>query len=253
MDLGLEGARVLITGGTRGIGRAICEAFLAEGATLAFCARRAEEVRAAQAELKKAGRQAIGRVLDVADHAALGAWIGEMAEELGGIDIFIPNVSAGASAQGVEAWRANFEVDVLHSVLGSEAALAHLAASERGAIVLVNTIAAIESLFAPHSYGALKAALISWGKQMAVALGPHGVRVNMVSPGPVHFPGGDWDQVRTRDPDFFRSVEERIPMGRFIRPEEVARAVVYLASPAAAMVTGTNLVIDGGMTRRVQF
>ncbi|RMF13557.1 MAG: SDR family oxidoreductase [Alphaproteobacteria bacterium] len=253
MDLGLDGARVLVTGGTRGIGRAICEAFLAEGAAVAFCARREDEVGETQQTLTKTGGRAVGRVLDVADHAALAQWVGEMAEELGGIDVFIPNVSAGASAQGVEAWRANFEVDVLHSVLGCEAALSHLAASEQGAIVLVNTIAAVESLFAPHSYGALKAALISWGKQMAVALGPHGVRVNMVSPGPVHFPGGDWDRVRGQDPALYRSVEQRIPMGRFIRPEEVARAVVYLASPAAAMVTGTNLVIDGGMTRRVQF
>ncbi len=253
MDLGLDGARVLVTGGTRGIGRAICEAFLAEGAQVAFCARRKDEVRKAQDALTKAGGRAIGRPLDVADHAALAAWIGEMADELGGIDVFVPNVSAGASAQGPEAWRANFEIDVLHTVLGTEAALAHLAASRRGAIVLVNTVAAVESLFAPHSYGALKAALISWGKQMAEALGPHGVRLNMVSPGPVHFPGGDWERVRAQDPDFFRSVEERIPLGRFVRPEEVARAVVYLASGAAAMITGTNLVIDGGFTRRVQF
>ncbi len=253
MDLGLAGKRALVTGGTRGIGAAIVETLVAEGAAVAFCARNAEEVEARRAALEKRGARVHARVCDVADHAALRAFIEEAADALGGLEIFVPNVSAGASLTGEQAWRANFEVDVLHSVLGTEAALPHMARAGGGAVVFVNTVAAVEALFAPHSYGALKAALLSYGKQLAAAVGQHGIRVNMVSPGPVHFPNGSWDRIRTENPAFFREVEQRIPLGRMIQPEEVARAVVFLASPAAAMITGTNLVIDGGFTRRVQF
>lgn len=253
MDLGLAGKRALVTGGTRGIGAAIVEALAAEGASVAFCARDAEAVEARRAALEGRGVRVVARALDVADHAALQAFIAEAAEALGGLEVFVPNVSAGAGLAGEEAWRANFEVDVLHTVLGTEAALPHMARAGGGAIVFVNTVAAVEALFAPHSYGALKAALITYGKQLAEAVGQHGIRVNMVSPGPVHFPGGSWDRIRADNPAFFREVEQRIPLGRMVRPEEVARAVVFLASPAAAMITGTNLVIDGGFTRRVQF
>ncbi len=253
MDLGLAGQRALVTGGTRGIGAAIVEALAGEGAAVAFCARDAEAVDTRRAMLEKQGARVLARALDVADHAALKAFIDEAASAFGGLDIFIPNVSAGAGLAGEEAWRANFEVDVLHTVLGTEAALPHMAGAGGGAVVFVNTVAAVEALFAPHSYGALKAALLSYGKQLAAAIGQHGIRVNMVSPGPVHFPGGSWDRIQTENPAFFREVVQRIPLGRMIRPEEVARAVVFLASPAAEMITGTNLVIDGGFTRRVQF
>ncbi|GIX17842.1 MAG: 3-ketoacyl-ACP reductase [Rhodothalassiaceae bacterium] len=253
MDLGLKTKRALVTGGTRGIGAAIVDALVEEGAAVAFCARREEEVSARRAELEGRGARVFARALDVADHARLKAFIDEAAETFGGLEIFVPNVSAGAGLAGEQAWRANFEVDVLHTVLGTEAALPHLARAGGGAIVFVNTVAAVEALFAPHAYGALKAALITYGKQLAETVGRHGIRVNMVSPGPVHFPGGSWDRIRKENPAFFRQIEERIPLGRMIRPEEVARAVIFLASPAAAMITGTNLVIDGGFTRRVQF
>lgn len=253
MDLGLKGKKAIITGATRGIGRAIAEQLADEGVDLAICARQAEEVSAAVAALSARGISCTGAAVDVSDHEAIRAWIDNAAGELGGVDIFIPNVSAGGGQMGETGWRANFEIDILGTTTGIETALPHLQASAGGAIVIIASTAAVETFMAPQPYNALKAALITHGKQLSQTLAADGIRVNCVSPGPTFCNGGDWDYIKANMPEVYDATIAQIPIGRLGTPEEIANAVTFLASPAASLITGVNLVADGGYTKRVQF
>jgi NAD(P)-dependent dehydrogenase (short-subunit alcohol dehydrogenase family) len=252
MDLGLKGKKAVITGATRGIGRAIAEQLAAEGASLAICARNAGEVQATVEALAAVGTTCTGAAVDVSDREAYQAWISSAAEELGGIDIFIPNVSAGGGQMDENGWRANFEVDLLGTTRGIEAALPYLQASEAGAIVIIATTAAVETFLGPQPYNAIKAALITHGKQLSQALAGDGIRVNCVSPGPIYFAGGAWEFIENNMPDIYNATLADIPTGRMGTPREIANAVTFLASPAASLITGVNLVADGGFTKRVQ-
>jgi NAD(P)-dependent dehydrogenase (short-subunit alcohol dehydrogenase family) len=253
MDLGLTGKKALVTGATRGIGRAVADLLAAEGCDVAICARHRAAVDEAVAALKRRGVQATGDALDVADLAALRAWVGEAAAALGGLDIFVANVSALAQGMDEEAWRRGFEIDVLSTVFGIEAALPLLEKSAAGSIVAVGSTALVESYTPPRSYAAVKAALVPYVKALARTLAGKGVRANMVSPGNVFFEGGVWDIVRQRNPKMFAETLARNPTGRMATPQEVANAVVFLASPRAGFISGTNLIVDGAMTQRVQF
>jgi 3-oxoacyl-[acyl-carrier protein] reductase len=252
MDLGLSGKRVLVTGGTRGIGAAIVNSFAAEGAIVAFCARDEAQVAAREKALRAAGHDVRGQVVDVADTDACRNWIERSAAVLGGIDIFIPNVSGGALA-GEEGWRQAFEVDLMATVRGCETALPHLAASGAGAIVVIASIAGLEDFGSPGGYNTIKAGLVAYASQLGAAAAPHGVRVNAVSPGPIHVEDGFWGDVARAQPDAYKATAARHPLGRLGTPEEVANAVVFLASPVASWVTRSNLIVDGGFTKRVQF
>ncbi len=252
MDLGLKGRRAVITGASRGIGRRIAETLAAEGANLAICARNEAGLVEARKELERAGVKVFAKAVDVANGDALRAFIAESAESLGGIDILVSNVSASAG-QGENGWRANFEVDLMGTVRVCEAALPHLAKSGIGSIVVIGTTAAVETFGAPGGYGALKAALVNYASGLAHALAKQNVRVNVVSPGPVYFEGGAWAMIENAMPPFFEATLKACPQGRMGKPEEVARAVAFLASPAASLVTGVNLVTDGGFTKRVAF
>ena len=251
MDLGLKGKRAIVTGGTRGIGRSIVEALLAEGASVALCARNAGEVETAVRELSAGGQKVHGAAVDVADEPVMQGWIGKSIADLGGLDLFVANVSAGGG-MGPEMWKKNFDVDVMATVRGCEAATPALVES-KGAIVVISTTAAVETFLAPQPYNALKAALITYAKQLSEALAPQGVRVNTVSPGPIYFKGGAWDTIEAQVPDLYKAVFSQCPSGRMGRPEEVANAVVFLGSAAASHITGVNLMVDGGFTKRVQF
>ena len=249
MDLGLEGLKALVTGGTRGIGRAIVERLVAEGARVAFCARGADAVAGLASRL---GDAATGAPVDVSDGEALESWVNEAAADLGGIDILVPNVSALGGTLGEEGWRRGLEIDILGTVHAVDAALPHLESSQAGAIVVISSVAAVEALgFRP--YNSVKAALINYTSGLATELAGRGIRANAVSPGTIYFPDGVWGQRERETPEFFQSMLAMNPMGRMGTPEEVANAVAFLASPAASFITGTNLVVDGGLTRRVQF
>lgn len=253
MDLGLRGRKAVISGATKGIGRRVANLLAAEGADVALCARNAGEVDEAVAALKAAGVAAHGAAVDVADGEAYKQWVADAADALGGIDIFVPNVSAGGGMEGEENWQNNFNVDVMGAVRGCEAALPHLQNSDAAAVVLIGTTAAVETFIAPQAYNAMKAALITYGKQMSQMLAPAGVRINVVSPGPVYFEGGAWAMIEQAMPDLYNGALAQQPTGRMTTPEEVANAVVFLASPMASHITGVNLVVDGGFTKRVQF
>lgn len=251
MDLGLKGKKVVITGGSRGIGRAIANMMIAEGADVAICARNEEEVTAAVAELSASGK-AIGTAVDVADKASLQGWITSAAEELGGIDILVPNVSAGGGQMDENGWRANLEVDILGTTNAIEAAMPSLQASDAASITIIGTTAAVEDFLGPQTYNAMKAALIVHAQGLAQALAGSGVRVNCVSPGPIMIEGGAWDFIKNNMADIYNGALANQPSGRMGSADEVANAVGFLASPAASWVTGVNLVVDGGFTKRVQ-
>ena len=248
MDLGLKGKRALITGGTRGIGRAIADTFADEGADVAICARKADEVASALAALKGKGVRAFGRALDVADAAALGSWIEASAAELGGIDALVCNVSALAVGDTAESWEKSFRTDMMHTVHAVAAAVPHLEKSASGSIVLISSVSGFEVDFAAGSYGALKAALIHYAKGLSRQLVAKGIRVNCVSPGNTYFDGGIWQSIEKNMPDLYNSTLKVNPTGKFGTPAEVARGVVFLSSPAASRISGANLVIDGALT-----
>jgi 3-oxoacyl-[acyl-carrier protein] reductase len=253
MDLGLKGKNALVTGGTRGIGRAIVELLAEEGCNVALCARNAGPLAETAAALEKKGVKAVGSAVDVSDIAALKSWVGAAAGALGGVDIFVANVSALAQGMDEESWRRGFEVDVMATVFGCEAAVPFLEKSSAGAIVVVGSTAMAEIYGPNRSYAAVKAAIVPYVKGLARNLAAKNVRANLVSPGNVYFKDGVWGTVERNNPDLFKSMIARNPTGRMGTPKEVADAVVFLASPRASFITGTNLIIDGALTQRVQF
>ena len=251
MDLHLSGTRVLVTGGSRGIGRAIVAAFLDEGASVAFCARDAEQVRATADDLAAHGR-VTGSPVDVGDADALAAWVDASAEALGGVDVVVANVSALAIPDTEESWAASLNVDVMHTVRLVRAAMPHLEASDAASIIAISSVSGRESDFASGPYGTAKTAIIGYVHGLAMQLAPQGIRANTVSPGNTYFEGGVWAGIETGDPDLFRSAIDLNPSGAMGTPEDVAAPVVFLASAQARRISGTNLVVDGALTRGVQ-
>jgi NAD(P)-dependent dehydrogenase (short-subunit alcohol dehydrogenase family) len=248
MDLGLKGKKAVVTGGSKGIGRAIAEGFAAEGADISICARNAQEVAATVASLKAKGVKAFGRALDVADGAALKAWISATAAELGGIDALVCNVSALAVGDTEESWEKSFKTDMMHTVNAVAAAVPFLEKSKSPSITLISSVSGFEVDFAAGSYGAIKAALIHYAKGLSRQLVGKGIRVNCVSPGNTYFEGGIWQNIEKNMPDLFASTLKVNPTGKFGTAEEVANGVVFISSPMASRISGTNLVIDGALT-----
>ena len=252
MDLGLKGLRALVSGGTKGIGRAVAGLLANEGASVAICARDEGEVKATAADLQAGGVSVYGQALDVADGPSLKSWVESAAGSLDGLDIVVANVSALAINNDEESWLQGFEVDMMHSVRMVEAAMPWLEKSTAASIVTVSSVSGREIDFAAGPYGAFKAALLHYTQGLANQLAVKGIRANSVSPGNTYFDGGVWQQIEQGDPDFFAQALALNPTGRMANPEEIARAVVFLASPAASFIMGTNLVVDGALTRGVQ-
>lgn len=252
MDLGLRGLRAIVTGGTKGIGRRAADMLADEGCNVSICARTEAEVKETVEALKGKGVQAHGQAIDVSDKAALEGWIASAAKALGGIDIVVANVSALAVQDNEEAWRNAFEVDMMHTVRTVNAALPYLEQSKHPSITIVSSVSGREIDFTGPAYGGFKAALVHYAQGLAHRLAGKGIRVNAVSPGNVYFEGGIWAWIEVNNKELFAQALGLNPTGRMATPEEIGRGIVFLASPASSFTSGTNLVIDGALTKGVQ-
>ncbi|MBC7725702.1 MAG: SDR family oxidoreductase [Burkholderiaceae bacterium] len=253
MDLHLTGTTALVTGGTRGIGRAIVAAFVAEGANVAFCARSAAEVASVEASFADAPATVVGSVVDVRDGAAMAAWVASSAERFGGIDAIVSNVSALAIPDTEQNWIDSFEVDLMGTVHLVKAAVPHLEKSAAGSIVAISSVSGREVDFASGPYGTVKSALIGYIAGLAFQLAASGIRANTVSPGNTYEDGGVWAGIEQGNPELFDMAMGLNPTGRMGTPQEIAASVVFLSSPMSSRTTGANLLVDGGLSRGIQF
>lgn len=252
MDLKLKGKKALISGASRGIGRAIAETLAQEGVDLAICARKEGPLVEAAEALRKHGVKALIKSVDIKDGAAVKEWIRESGEALGGIDILVCNPSSGNTG-GEAGWRSNFEVDLLGSIRSVDAAMPFLVQSEGASVLFISSTAAVETFMNASPYNAIKAALIRHASGLAHDLAAKNIRVNTISPGPILFEGGNWAMVKKMMPPMFEQAEKACALGRMGTPEEVARAAAFLSSSAASFITGVNLLVDGGFTKRVNY
>jgi NAD(P)-dependent dehydrogenase (short-subunit alcohol dehydrogenase family) len=252
MDLGLRGLRAIVTGGTKGIGRRAADMLADEGCDVAICARGQADLHGALDALKAKGVATYGEPVDVSDKEALEGWVANSAGALGGIDIVVANVSALAVQDNEEAWQGAFAVDMMHTVRLVNAALPHLERSKHPSITIVSSVSGREIDFTGPAYGAFKAALVHYAQGLAHRLAGKMIRVNAVSPGNVYFEGGIWAWIEANNQDLFQQALALNPTGRMATPEEIGRGIVFLASPASSFTSGTNLVIDGALTKGVQ-
>ena len=254
MDLGLKGKRVLVTGGTKSIGRAIVDAFVAEGAVVGFCARDAALVKEREAEWQGKQARVKGTALDVTNDPALKKWIDGFAAE-GGIDHFVANVSALGTDDSPAGWAKSIAIDIVSTVESVRHTMPHLLKSGTGATcTIIGTVSLNEAGPGPvQPYRSVKAALVPFVKSLSIEMAPKGVRVNMVSPGSILEDGNTWGRQRDADSERYRKTLARNPMCRMGTPQEVAACVAFLAGTPASFVSGANFIVDGAITTRVQY
>ena len=253
MDLGLQGKKAILVGAARGIGMAVAETLAREGCDLAITARSEDSVKDAVAQLSRYGTKVVGKPVNVKKADEYKAWLEWAIEALDGVDILVPISSAGSGMGSEKYWTNAFEVDVMGPVRAVEAVIPRMTEQQSGSIVLIATTSAGEAMGGPQAYNAMKASLVTWGKQLALFHGKDGIRVNVVSPGPVEFEGGNWEMIKGTMEKFYQSQLRQQPAGRLGTPEEIARCIAFLASPAASWCNGSHLTVDGGFTNRTHF
>ena len=253
MDLGMAGKKAILVGAARGIGYAVAEVLAREGCDIALTARSEDSVKDAVAELSKYGTRVVGKPANARQPDEYKAWIEWAIEELDGVDILVPFTSAGSGMGTEKYWYNAFELDLMGAVRAVEGVVPTMTEQGKGSIVLIATTSVLEAMGGPQPYNALKASLVTWGKQLALFHGKDGIRVNVVSPGPIEFEGGNWDMIKGTMEKFYNAQLRQQPMGRLGRPDEVAKAIVFLASEAASWCNGSHLVVDGGYTNRTHF
>jgi 3-oxoacyl-[acyl-carrier protein] reductase len=241
-----NGCRVVVAGGSRGIGRSMALAFAQAGATVSICARGAAALEETRQAIVAQGATAHAQSCDLADAAAIDAYVTNAAAALGGIDVLVNNASGYGFDETDEGWLAGFNVDLMAAVRASRAALPYLKASPQPCILHISSIAALRPRASGAPYAAVKAALSQYTTSQALALAENRIRVNAIAPGSVAFADGLWERRKLEQPELYRTTLARIPFGRFGRPEEIAHAALFLASPFAGWITGQTLVVDGG-------
>ena len=253
MELGLRGLRAAVSGGSRGIGRSIASLMADEGCDVSICARGQENIDAAVAEFESKGVRAMGRALQGRDGDAVRGWMRDTVEEFAGLDIVVANLSAGGGTNEERYWYRNFEIDLMAATRAVEEAYPALKESGNASILIIATMAATETFVAPMAYNSMKAALVTWSKQLAEHYLPKGIRVNCLSPGPTMFPGSNWEMIKVARSRTYTSAIRKQPTRRMAEADEIARSAVFLASPAASWCVGSHLLVDGGFTKGVQF
>jgi 3-oxoacyl-[acyl-carrier protein] reductase len=243
--LDFSAKRVVVCGGSRGIGRSIALGFARAGAAVSVCARSPGPLEATRAELAGRGATAHAAPCDLADGAAVKAYVAAAAATLGGIDVLVNNASGFGSQDTEEHWAQGLSVDVMATVRATHAALPFLEGS-KGCIVNVSSISGYRPSTRTPAYAAVKALLINYTASQAAMYAPKGIRANAVAPGSIEFPGGSWEARKSSDPKLYNAILAGIPFGRLGAPEEVAEVVMFLASPAARWVTGQTITVDGG-------
>jgi NAD(P)-dependent dehydrogenase (short-subunit alcohol dehydrogenase family) len=254
VDLGLGGKRAIVLGGSRGIGFFTASLLVEEGADVAICARGVDGVREAGTAIgsKRSGARVFAEAADLGDAASTRGFVQRAITALGGLDILIHNASGFGSDNSEEAWMRSFQVDMMAGVRAVDEALPALKASGGGSIVFVGSMASRYWFGRPPSaYGAAKAAMRTYANELAQAHGKDGIRANVISPGAVWFPGGSWDRQKQNNPKFYAAVEKAIPLGRLGTGEEIARIIVFTASPAGLWLNSTHLAADGGQVAAV--
>jgi 3-oxoacyl-[acyl-carrier protein] reductase len=246
MLIDLKGKRAVVTGGSKGIGRSIALGLAAAGAAVSICARGRAGLDSTAAELKALGVPAHASECDLADKAAIPAYIAAAAQALGGIDILVNNASGFGMGDDEEAWARGLDVDVMATVRATRAALPYMERAGGGAILNIASISGHGANPRSPSYGAAKAAVINYTQTQGLLLAAKRIRVNAISPGSIEFPGGIWESRRQSAPQVYDAVLKSIPWGRLGRPEEIAGVAVFLVSDAASWVTGQSLIVDGG-------
>ncbi len=248
MDLELRGKVALVTGASRGIGRAIALALAAECCDVALVARGEDRLREAEAEVSVAGVRTAAIPGDVTVAYDVARMVRECVERLGRLDILVNN--AGGSFPDEDAgWENAFRANVESAVRATREAVPHIRNAGGGAVVHIASIYGRES-GGGAPYNAMKAAMISHAKQSALTLAKEGIRVNAIAPGSVAFPGGSWGRRVEADPEgMARFVEQNIASGRFGTPEEIANVVAFVCSPKASWITGACINVDGGQSR----
>ncbi len=253
MDLGLNGKRAIVLGGSRGIGWYTAQLLKQEGCSLALCARDPQGVDSAVEQLGDIGPGAtFGQAADLTDASATRGFVRWAIESLGGVDILIHNASGFGVSDSEEDWLRSFNVDIMAGVRAVNEALPELKNSGSASVIFVGSMASKYHFGRPPSaYGPVKAAMRTYANELAQTYGKDGIRANVISPGAVWFPGGSWDKRKQENPKFYAAVEKGIPLGRLGTGEEIARIIVFTASPAGGWLNATHLVADGGQVAAV--
>jgi 3-oxoacyl-[acyl-carrier protein] reductase len=246
MQIDFEAKRVVVAGGSRGIGRSIALGFAAAGADVSICARGADSLALARDDIARFGAKVHALICDLADAGSVARYIGAAAEALGGIDILVNNASGFGVADDEAGWEASISVDLLGTVRASRAALPYIEQAQAGCIVNISSISGFRPSQRTVPYAAVKAAVIQYTASQAALLARQRIRVNCVAPGSIEFPGGTWERRKSENPQLYKHILDGIPFGRLGHPEEVANVVLFLASPLAAWITGQTIVVDGG-------
>jgi 3-oxoacyl-[acyl-carrier protein] reductase len=246
MPFDFNGRRVVIAGGSRGIGRAIALGFAAAGADVSICARGAAALAATHDDIAAHGHRVHAAPCDLADGAAVAAYVEAAAAALGGIDVLVNNASGFGMGDDEAAWAAGLSVDVMAMVRASHAAEPHLLRAAGGCVLHIASISGYRPSTRSAAYGAAKAAMIHYTGSQAAMLARRGVRVNCIAPGSIEFPGGVWDQRKQAGDGLYERTLAGMPFGRMGTPDEVAEVALFLASPHARWITGQTIAVDGG-------
>jgi 3-oxoacyl-[acyl-carrier protein] reductase len=247
MEISFRGKKVVVGGGSRGIGRSMALAFAAEGADVAICARGPEGLKVAEAQLREHGAKVFGMSCDLGDESQVTRYVNEAAKSLGGINVLINNASGVGVKDDESGWLVSIDVDLLGTVRATRSAIPHLEKT-RGNIINISSISGLMAVPRSIPYAAVKAALINYTMGQGLALAAKHIRVNAIAPGSIEFPGGIWDRRKTSDPELYQRILKSIPWGRYGSPDEIARVALFLAGDLASWVTGQTIVVDGGQS-----